>query len=74
MNYKDLKSNVLQGAVFNQTVRIIKKEDESDGETIFMCMFLAGLGLLVAVGLPQLLESRKRKRPIKKVEGYIKSE
>jgi len=33
-----------------------------------MYMFLAGLGLLVVVGLHQLLESRKRKRPIQKVE------
>ena len=31
-------------------------------------MFLAGLGLLVVIGLHQLLESRKCKRPIPKVE------
>ena len=36
--------------------------------SIFMYMFLAGLGLLVVVGLHQLLESRKCKRPIQKVE------
>ena len=36
--------------------------------SIFMYMFLAGLGLLVVVGLHQLPESRKRKRPIQKVE------
>ncbi|XP_076999559.1 translocon-associated protein subunit alpha isoform X4 [Tamandua tetradactyla] len=60
--------NVFQDAVFNQTVTIIEREDGLDGETIFMYMFLAGLGLLVVVGLHQLLESRKRKRPIQKVE------
>uniref|UniRef100_A0A2K5HJE2 Translocon-associated protein subunit alpha n=3 Tax=Simiiformes TaxID=314293 RepID=A0A2K5HJE2_COLAP len=68
LNYKDLNGNVFQDAVFNQTVTVIEKEDGLDGETIFMYMFLAGLGLLVIVGLHQLLESRKRKRPIQKVE------
>uniref|UniRef100_A0A8C6E694 Translocon-associated protein subunit alpha n=1 Tax=Moschus moschiferus TaxID=68415 RepID=A0A8C6E694_MOSMO len=68
LNYKDLNGNVFQDAVFNQTVTIIEREDGLDGETIFMYMFLAGLGLLVIVGLHQLLESRKRKRPIQKVE------
>uniref|UniRef100_P43307-2 Isoform 2 of Translocon-associated protein subunit alpha n=1 Tax=Homo sapiens TaxID=9606 RepID=P43307-2 len=68
LNYKDLNGNVFQDAVFNQTVTVIEREDGLDGETIFMYMFLAGLGLLVIVGLHQLLESRKRKRPIQKVE------
>uniref|UniRef100_A0A8C9GXW8 Translocon-associated protein subunit alpha n=1 Tax=Piliocolobus tephrosceles TaxID=591936 RepID=A0A8C9GXW8_9PRIM len=68
LNYKDLNGNVFQDAVFNQTVTVIEKEDGLDGETIFMYMFLAGLGLLVIVGLHQLLESRKRKRPVQKVE------
>ncbi|XP_045395277.1 LOW QUALITY PROTEIN: translocon-associated protein subunit alpha-like [Lemur catta] len=68
LNYKDLNGNVLQDAVFNQTVTVIEREDGLDGEPIFVCMFLAGLGLLVVVGLHQLLESRKRKRPIQKVE------
>ena len=68
LNYKDLNGNVFQDAVFNQTVTIIKREDGLDGETIFMYMFLAGLGLLVVVCLHQLPESRKRKRPIQKVE------
>ncbi|XP_033617680.1 translocon-associated protein subunit alpha [Fukomys damarensis] len=68
LNYKDLNGNVFQDAVFNQTVTVIEREDGLDGETIFMYMFLAGLGLLLIVGLHQLLESRKRKRPIQKVE------
>ncbi|XP_054984154.1 translocon-associated protein subunit alpha isoform X2 [Sorex araneus] len=68
LNYKDLSGNVFQDAVFNQTVTVIEREDGLDGETIFMYMFLAGLGLLVVVGLHQLLESRKRKRPPQKVE------
>ncbi|XP_063563378.1 translocon-associated protein subunit alpha isoform X1 [Gorilla gorilla gorilla] len=59
LNYKDLNGNVFQDAVFNQTVTVIEREDGLDGETIFMYMFLAGLGLLVIVGLHQLLESRK---------------
>uniref|UniRef100_A0A8C3TLN3 Translocon-associated protein subunit alpha n=2 Tax=Catharus ustulatus TaxID=91951 RepID=A0A8C3TLN3_CATUS len=68
LNYRDANGNIFQDAVFNQTVTIIEKEDGLDGETIFMYMFLAGLGLLVIVGLHQLLESRKRKRPVQKVE------
>uniref|UniRef100_A0A5F9D1I6 Translocon-associated protein subunit alpha n=1 Tax=Oryctolagus cuniculus TaxID=9986 RepID=A0A5F9D1I6_RABIT len=61
LNYKDFNGNVFQDAVFNQTVTVIEREDGLDGETIFMYMFLAGLGLLVVVGLHQLLESRKIK-------------
>ncbi|XP_056155118.1 translocon-associated protein subunit alpha isoform X2 [Lampris incognitus] len=68
LNYKDGNGNVFQDAVFNQTVTITEKEDGLDGETIFMYVFLSGLGLLVIVGLHQLLESRKRRRPAPKVE------
>lgn len=68
LNYKDASGNTFQDAVFNQTVTIIEKEDGLDGETVFMYLFLGGLGLLVVVGLHQLLESRKRKRPAQKVE------
>uniref|UniRef100_W5LQQ6 Translocon-associated protein subunit alpha n=1 Tax=Astyanax mexicanus TaxID=7994 RepID=W5LQQ6_ASTMX len=68
LNYKDNNGNVFQDAVFNQTVTITEKEDGLDGETIFMYVFLSGLGLLVVVGLHQLLESRKRRRPAAKVE------
>ncbi|XP_040288032.1 translocon-associated protein subunit alpha isoform X1 [Bufo bufo] len=68
LNYKDASGNAFQDAVFNQTVTIIEKEDGLDGETIFMYLFLCGLGLLAVVGLHQLMESRKRKRPAQKVE------
>ncbi|CAF90426.1 unnamed protein product, partial [Tetraodon nigroviridis] len=67
LNYKDSAGNVFQDAVFNQTVTVTEKEDGLDGETIFMYVFLSGLGLLVIIGLHQLLESRKR-RPAPKVE------
>ncbi|XP_007895069.1 translocon-associated protein subunit alpha isoform X2 [Callorhinchus milii] len=68
LNYKDTNGNVFRDAVFNQTVTITEREDGLDGETIFMYVFLTGLGLLVVVGIHQLLESRKRRRPVSKVE------
>ncbi|XP_051970195.1 translocon-associated protein subunit alpha-like isoform X1 [Xyrauchen texanus] len=68
LNYKDNSGNVFQDAVFNQTVTITEREDGLDGETIFLYVFLSGLTLLVVVGLHQLLESRKRRRPAVKVE------
>ncbi|XP_061096690.1 translocon-associated protein subunit alpha-like isoform X1 [Conger conger] len=68
LNYKDSNGNVFQDAVFNQTVTVIEREDGLDGETIFLYVFLSGLSLLVIVGLHQLLESRKRRRPATKVE------
>ncbi|XP_031160706.1 translocon-associated protein subunit alpha isoform X1 [Sander lucioperca] len=68
LNYKDINGNVFQDAVFNQTVTITEREDGLDGETIFLYVFLSGLGLLVIVGLHQLMESRKRRRPAPKVE------
>lgn len=68
LNYRDNSGNVFQDAVFNQTVTITEREDGLDGETIFLYVFLSGLGLLLVVGLHQLLESRKRRRPAAKVE------
>ncbi|KAJ8010685.1 hypothetical protein DPEC_G00077690 [Dallia pectoralis] len=68
INYKDSNGNLFQDAVFNQTVTITEREDGLDGETIFMYVFLSGLGLLLVVGLHQLMESRKRRRPAAKVE------
>lgn len=68
LNYKDANGNIFRDAVFNQTVTITEREDGLDGETIFLYMFLTGLGLLVVVGIHQLLESRKRRRPSSKVE------
>ncbi|XP_041039378.1 translocon-associated protein subunit alpha isoform X4 [Carcharodon carcharias] len=68
LNYRDASSNIYRDAVFNQTVTITEREDGLDGETIFLYMFLTGLGLLVVVGIHQLLESRKRRRPTSKVE------
>ncbi|KAL3040605.1 hypothetical protein OYC64_011588 [Pagothenia borchgrevinki] len=68
LNYKDSNGNIFQDAVFNQTVTITEREDGIDGETIFLYVFLSGLGLLVVVGLHQLMESRKRRRPAPKVE------
>ncbi|XP_027131268.1 translocon-associated protein subunit alpha isoform X2 [Larimichthys crocea] len=68
LNYKDGNGNIFQDAVFNQTVTLTEREDGLDGETIFMYVFLSGLSLLVVVGLHQLLESRKRRRPAPKVE------
>ncbi|KAL6097478.1 ssr1 [Pungitius sinensis] len=59
---------MFQDAVFNQTVTITEREDGLDGETIFLYVFLSGLGLLLVVGLHQLIESRKRRRPAPKVE------
>lgn len=59
LNYKDGNGNIFQDAVFNQTVTITEREDGLDGETIFLYVFLSGLGLLVVVGLHQLIESRK---------------
>ncbi|XP_056290503.1 translocon-associated protein subunit alpha isoform X1 [Pseudoliparis swirei] len=68
LNYKDANGNVFQDAVFNQTVTVTEREDGLDGETIFLYVFLSGLSLLVVVGLHQLMESRKRRRPAQKVE------
>ncbi|KAK5878043.1 hypothetical protein CesoFtcFv8_025491 [Champsocephalus esox] len=68
LNYKDGNGNIFQDAVFNQTVTITEREDGIDGETIFLYIFMSGLGLLVVVGLHQLMESRKRRRPAPKVE------
>ncbi|XP_068437475.1 translocon-associated protein subunit alpha isoform X2 [Clinocottus analis] len=68
LNYKDANGNVFQDAVFNQTVTVTEREDGLDGETIFLYVFLSGLSLLVVVGLHQLMESRKRRRPAPKVE------
>ncbi|XP_063062910.1 translocon-associated protein subunit alpha isoform X2 [Engraulis encrasicolus] len=77
LNYKDGNGNVFQDAVFNQTVTVTEREDGLDGETIFMYVFLGGLGLLLVVGLHQLMESRKasngriRKRKLDKAVKFL---
>uniref|UniRef100_A0A3B3TA85 Translocon-associated protein subunit alpha n=1 Tax=Paramormyrops kingsleyae TaxID=1676925 RepID=A0A3B3TA85_9TELE len=68
LNYQDGEGTAFQTAIYNQTVTITEREEGLDGETMFMYVFLCGLGLLLLFGIHQVLESRKRKRAPAKVE------
>uniref|UniRef100_A0A8D1VB04 Translocon-associated protein subunit alpha n=1 Tax=Sus scrofa TaxID=9823 RepID=A0A8D1VB04_PIG len=73
LNYKDLNVRPSK-TFFFFFFFFFKVRDDRQLTLIFMYMFLAGLGLLLVVGLHQLLESRKRKRPIQKVETGTSSQ
>lgn len=62
INYKDGQNNPFQSAVFNDTIQVVESEEGLDGETFFMYVFLAALGILLLVGAQQLVSSLSRKR------------
>lgn len=62
VNYKDEKGNLFQNAVFNETIQVVEPDEGLDGETFFLYVFLAALGILLLVGAQQLASSFGRKR------------
>ncbi|XP_068576568.1 translocon-associated protein subunit alpha [Cebidichthys violaceus] len=68
LNYLDTEGNVFQTAIYNQTVNIVELEEGLDGETMFLYIFLVGLGALMVFGMYQVLETRTKKRISVKVE------
>ncbi|KAM9443842.1 translocon-associated protein subunit alpha-like isoform 2-T2 [Clarias gariepinus] len=69
LNYHDSEGNVFQSAVFNQTVTITELDEGLDGETMFMYIFLGGLVFLMLFAMYQVLESRKKRVPVKVETG-----
>jgi len=62
VNYKDDKGNMFQSAVYNETIQVVEPDEGLDGETFFLYVFLAALGILLLVGAQQLASSFGRKR------------
>ncbi|KAK7505764.1 hypothetical protein BaRGS_00003035, partial [Batillaria attramentaria] len=62
INYKDSEGNLYQNAVFNETIQVVEPDEGLDGETFFLYVFLAALGILLLVGAQQLVSSLGRKR------------
>lgn len=48
--YKDTASKQFTDAVFNETINIVENDEGFDGETFFLYVFLAAIGLLVVMG------------------------
>jgi len=48
--YKDTASKQFIDAVFNETINIVESDEGFDGETFFLYVFLAAIGLLVVMG------------------------
>ncbi|XP_074644574.1 translocon-associated protein subunit alpha-like [Tubulanus polymorphus] len=71
LNYKDVDGNLYQDALFNDTISIIELDEGLDGETFFLYVFLAAVGVLLLVGAQQVLATFSKKRlsrPKRKVE------
>jgi len=64
LNYRDINGFQFTEAVFNETVQIIEIDEGLDGETFFLYVFLAGIGVLLLVVGQQFLVGSvgKRKR------------
>ncbi|XP_064610530.1 translocon-associated protein subunit alpha-like [Liolophura sinensis] len=62
LNYKDSEGQQFQSAVFNETINVVELEDGLDGETFFLYVFLAAVGVLLLVGAQQLLATYGKKR------------
>lgn len=69
INYKDGQGNQFQNAVFNETIQVVEPDEGLDGETFFLYVFLAAIGILLLVGAQQLVASlgkkhRSKARPV----------
>jgi len=64
LNYRDINGFQFTEAVFNETVQITEIDEGLDGETFFLYVFLAGIGVLLLVVGQQFLVGSvgKRKR------------
>jgi len=62
LNYHDAEGTVFQDAVFNETISIVEPDEGLDGETFFLYVFLVAVGVLLLVGVQQLLGSFSKKR------------
>ncbi|KAL8589348.1 hypothetical protein ACOMHN_052351 [Nucella lapillus] len=61
VNYKDQQGNPFQNAVFNETIQVVEPDEGLDGETFFLYVFLAAIGILLLVGAQQLVSSLGKK-------------
>ncbi|CAH3194442.1 unnamed protein product [Porites evermanni] len=66
MMYKDSEGKSFMDAVFNETINITESDEGIDGETFFLYVFLAAVGLLLVMGGHYALTSVKGKKPAPK--------
>lgn len=59
MMYKDAEGNQFGAGVFNETVTFTEVDDSFDGETFFLYVLLAAVGLLIVFGLNYAFSSSK---------------
>lgn len=62
MMYKDSEGKSFMDAVFNETINITESDEGIDGETFFLYVFLAAVGLLLVMGGHYALTSVKGKK------------
>lgn len=61
LNYRDSEHNQFMTAVFNETVNIVELDEGLDRETFFLFIVLAGLAILLLIGIYQLFQSYGKK-------------
>jgi len=66
LGYKDKEGKPFMDAVYNETVNVIEIEEGLDGETFFLYVFLAAMGVLLLVLGQHLLTSYGMRKPSKK--------
>lgn len=61
--YHDLEGNQYLDAVFNETVNIIEIDEGLDGETFFLYLFMAAVGVLLVIGGQHFLSTYMKRKP-----------
>uniref|UniRef100_A0A1W7R9D5 Translocon-associated protein subunit alpha n=1 Tax=Hadrurus spadix TaxID=141984 RepID=A0A1W7R9D5_9SCOR len=64
--YHDLEGNQYLDAVFNETVNIIEVDEGLDGETFFLYVFMAAVGVLLLIGGQHFVSTYVKKKPSQK--------
>lgn len=62
LNYHDDIGQHFSEAVFNETITVVEPEVGLDGEAFFMYIMLAAVGVLLLIGVQQLLSGVAKKR------------
>lgn len=71
MMYNDANGNQFGSGVFNETITFKELEETFDGETFFLYVLLAAIGLLVIFGCNYALNNSKLKKLVPKITPEI---
>ncbi|XP_041376242.1 translocon-associated protein subunit alpha-like [Gigantopelta aegis] len=69
--YKDSDSTIFQTAVYNETVMVVEPDEGLDGETFFLYLFMAAVGVLLLFGAHQMVTVLGKKKRLLKPKKVV---